>query len=197
MKSKIIFAVLLLILATDYSFGQSITDFEKKYDALKYYEIRPFTLVSPAFDSKGQICRAEIIPFPHGRIKGKNTSTDFVDVPISSIDRTAYHVADTEHLFPITILSPAELKKVFDELVPVQTRKGKGVASVDFSGFGARYTTKFKFENVTVNAVIVPKEKAVFSMKAIGENLDLFFNPPYGLIESAAIIWTERKCSEN
>ena len=108
-----------------------------------------------------------------------------------------YHSADTNHLFPIAVLNSTELKQVIDELIPVKIRKGKGISSVDFSGFGARYTTKFKFENITIKAVTVPYEKAVYNMKAIGENLDLFLSPPYGAIEMATIVWTERTCVEN
>ncbi|HEY0050722.1 MAG TPA: hypothetical protein VGB68_15620, partial [Pyrinomonadaceae bacterium] len=128
MKSKIIFAVLFLVFATGYSFGQTAGDFEKKYGSAKYYEIRPYILVSPTFDKNGQLCRAEIIPSRHTLIKDKNAGTDFVEVPIR-FSVTIYASSDTERLFPVTILDSAILREVFDELVPIKTRKGKAISS--------------------------------------------------------------------
>jgi hypothetical protein len=196
MKFKIILAALFLVFAANYSFGQTANDFEKKYGSAKYYEIRPYILVSPVFDKNRQVCRAEIRPATDTLIKDKKTEL-IASVYFKQGTQIIFHKADTNHLFPITVLNSTELKEVFDELIPVKMRKGKGNSSVDFSGFGARYTTTFRFENITIKAVTVPYEKAVYNMEAIGGNLDLFLSPLYGAIESANIVWTERTCVEN
>lgn len=196
MKFKIILAALFVVFVANYSFGQTIDDFEKKFGSAKYYEIRPYILVSPIFDKSGQICKAEIRPASSTLIMDNKTeSMDSIDFKQGS--QIIYHSADTNHLFPIAVLNSTKLKQVIDELVPVKIRRSKGISSVDFSGFGARYTTKFKFENITIKAVTVPYEKAFYNMEAIGGDLDLFLNPPYGAIERATIVWTERTCVEN
>lgn len=197
MKVEFISASLFSLILSISIFGQTASDFEKKYSSVKYYEIRPYTLISPTFDKNGEVCRAEIRPFNNTRLKNRNA--DFLDDPVDINEGTqiTYLSADTKRLFPITILNSKVLKELFDELVPPANRKGKGNSSVDFSGFGARYTTKFKFENITAKAVTVPNERAVCNMKLIGDSLDLFFNPPYGVIESVIIIWTDRQCIEN
>jgi hypothetical protein len=198
MKSKVICAILLTVLAAGYCFGQTAGYFEKKYNAARYYEIRPYTLVSPRFDKNGRICQAEIIPYTQTRLRRENPdSTDFIEVPVS-FDTVAYHSADKERLFPIVVLNSTALKEVFDELVPLKTRKGRASSSVDMSGLGLGYTTELKFENVTIGArVVLTIEKAKIDMRGFAENPDLFFNPPFGRISSAWIAWTERNCPEN
>jgi hypothetical protein len=197
MKSKVIFAVLFLVFAANYSFGQTANDFEKKYGSAKYYEIRPYILVSPAFDKNGQLCRAKIIPSMQTLLKSKNIdSADFIEVPVS-FSTVTYHSADKERLFPIAIFDSSILKEVFDELVPIKTRKGKAISSTAPVLGGAVYAVQLEFENITVHTNVVPQENAKIDARGFGENLDLFFNPPFGQISSARIVWTGRKCVEN
>lgn len=181
MKFKIIFVALFLVFITSYSYGQTANDFEKKYGSEKFYKMRSHTLVLPMFDKDNRVCQAMIKPYTDSLLGDKINTNPRSNSP----------------MFMTTVLNSRELKEVFDELIPIETRRGKGISTVDFSGFGARYTTTFKFENITIKAVTVPYEKAVYDMEAIGGNLDLFLKPAYGAIESANIVWTERTCVEN
>lgn len=189
--SRILIVFSLGILFAVSIFGQTASDFENKYGSQKYYEIRPYTLVSPKFDKNGQICSAEIRPTSDTLIK---TDPGVVDIFQTEI---IYHSNDTKHLFPIFVLDSKHLREIFDELAPPETRRGKPTSSIDFSGFGASYAVKLKFENVSIFARIVLFEKAKIDSRESSANLDSFFNPPFGKISSAVIVWTERTCIED
>jgi hypothetical protein len=102
---------------------------------------------------------------------------------------------DKRLLSPVVVLDSKELKEVFDELVPVETRKGKGDSYRNCSGFGPNCSIRFEFENVHITNNVYWSENAV--IPRIGGNLDLFFGPPFGAIESTEIVWAERTCIQN
>lgn len=193
MKFKIIFVVLFLGFIAGYSFGQTAKDFEKRYGSVKYYEIRPHTLIFPTFDKNGQICRASIKPIPFTSVKNKDA--DFKEIPDSFKKGATMYFKSSRLFFPALVLNSKELKEVFNELVPVQTRKGAGNSYRDCSGFGTHCSVRFEFENVHITTRVVLGENVVIDK--IGGNLELLFDPPYGAIESADIVWTERTCNGN
>ena len=173
------------------SFGQSGEDFESKYGSEKYYKVRQFTLVRPKFDKQGQICRAAVKPnhFAEGMVEG---------LPAAFTHRPVYSSMDKERLLPIFVLDQQELKEIFAELVPPGSRIGEGKASIDHSGFGASYTVGFKFENVSIyTSVAILEENIRIDIGAIGNNIDRFFDPPFGKIVQAEIVWNKRSCAKN
>jgi hypothetical protein len=172
------------------SLGQTKNELEKKYGSEKYYKIRPHTLISPKFDKFGQLCLLEIKPNPFPETVLKPENVDIWESPL------IYSNSDTHHLFPIFILNSTELKEVFNELVPLKTRRGRGNSSIDISGFGGSYVASYQFENIMVRANVVPTEKRAIDARGYGENLDLFFNIPFGKISSAQIIWKDTSCGE-
>jgi hypothetical protein len=187
MKFRIIFTILFSVIIVNVSPGQTKDLIEKKYGLEKYYKIRAFSLIRPKFDKEGRVCWIEVKP-DSLLIEEPKPGSDFSEKPVV-FHLPIYSVNDTERLFPIFILNSTELKEIFDELVPFQTRKGKGTSSIDISGFGHSYSAEYKFENIIIQMRVVRTEKGAIDMRGSGENLESFFNPPLGNISSAVIIW--------
>jgi hypothetical protein len=186
MRSQLSIVVSLLILGCSI-FGQSSTDPEKRYGSGKYYEIRPSILMKSSFTTAGQLCSAEFIPssVPRGN--------DGFSEPI----RTVYFHGDSERTLPSVALNVSELLQAMDELVPEGSRKGVGRSSIDISGFGSSYTVSYRVENVDFLLTVLKTERRPIDLKAVSGDLKHAFNPPVGVPVSAAIFWTDRKCTSS
>jgi hypothetical protein len=174
MKKGFLCGFLLFVVSVT---AQTKSDFEKKYGSETYYEIRPKVLMSAQFDKEGQVC-----------------SVSFQPNRMSKSEKTDYLGIDT--------LETEDLKEIFDELVPPQTREGKFesmgslmIGNMAFSavrwdnvrfnakyGFGRKYTNERK--NNKPND-LSQKDK---------EGIDLLFS--FGSPDLAFITWTKRKCAE-
>jgi hypothetical protein len=188
-----IFVVAICILP---AFGQSAAQLDQKYGTLKYYQVRPMSLLAPTFDAHGQICRAIVVP----NYNHLFDPSDPVDADITSLPRgiqVAYFPSDPTHRSPVYLLDRNELKQIFDEFAPPASRKGNAVSDLDISGFGTLITASMQFENIMLNvriAMVGPGKQV--DMDKVGGDVDRFLAPSFGVITSAWINWTDRKCSE-
>ncbi|MEO6393813.1 MAG: hypothetical protein ABIP75_18315, partial [Pyrinomonadaceae bacterium] len=145
----------LFVLIPFNAFGQTASDFETKYGAQKYYPVRPFSLIRPQYDVRGQMCRAEILPNhdlepfkPYEDPVKPNEDPgeiDITEIPLYFVaPGPLYDKGDTEHRFPIYTVDVAELRSIIDELIPAKNRIGKGTAQLDMSGFGGSYRAELR-----------------------------------------------------
>lgn len=184
---KIISLLSVALLFSISIFAQTQADFEKKFGAEKYYKIRPNTFIFPTFDAKGQICRAEVIP---------NSSPSSMMEDKIHLFQVAYNVNDKKHLIAIAVIDSSELKEIFEELAPVKERQGNPKIIKDFSGFGGYYGAGYRYENVALDVGVLIQKTNIINTQKVAENFDSMINPANGVIYSAVIYWTQRKCSE-
>ena len=189
MKSRsIISGIALILLAAVATFAQSASEIDQRYGAVKFYQLRPFSIMLPTYDAGGQICRAEIFPNHNPQWKSLEEIRDWQYAEGASSDI---------QLLGAYKLNLAELRSIFDELAPAPMRLGKGAASVEFGGFGGAYWTTLRYKNVLFRVEVGIRRGAQrLDMSAAEDNMENFLHPPFGEIVGVRIDWTDRVCVE-
>jgi hypothetical protein len=185
---SIISVILFLLLVSVGADAQSASEIDQRYGAVKFYQVRPLSLMLPTYDASGQICRAEIYPNHQPQWKSLEEITYWpFPIPVSG---------DIQVLEAYQ-LDLAELRSIFDELAPVSMRQGKGAASLEFEGFGGAYWTTLRYKDVFFRVEVgIRRGGQRLDMSAAEDNMENFLHPPFGEIIAARIEWTDRVCAE-
>jgi hypothetical protein len=159
-------------------FGQTANDFEGKYGSRTFYEIRPKILMSTEFDKNGQVCR---VTFQPNRISEKTKTT---------------YLGETS-------LELTQLKESFDEIVPLEQRKGKLKTNGGYNISGGMFWGTLNYENVSIDVDGTLQGNDMDFCKLFGNKikddnkLNTFFCSMSGSLEVVIINWTERDCNKS
>jgi hypothetical protein len=176
-----VIVVAITVFLTGTGSGQSVDDFSKRYRSGTYYEIRPTILMYAQFSSDGQVCAVYLQPNRH------------------SFGQSTTYVGNNS-------LNGYELKQVFDELAPPNTREGQG-RSLGYVISGSMLFGGFMYENVIFNikgstaldnANGLKKRNAAIDehQSKMDKEFQEFIDAPFGRPETASITWTNRTCPE-
>jgi hypothetical protein len=178
MRSKVIFAALMLMLYFNAAYGQTASDVEKKYGKpVNAYSVSEHIWMTPEYAADGQICRASLY---HKRIS-----------------------PETNYLG--TSMPMWELLGVFNGLAPLNTRGAKKEYFGATQHSASMAWTTFEYEKVKFNIWVSFKFGSLADMKEKGVSLsgtpamtnqpdDDFMAKNSVYPEMAYVIWNDRKC---
>lgn len=182
MKPKLTFILIVFICNLGLAvFSQTRNDFKAKYSQREFFEVRPEILMSAEYNSTGEVCSVRFQPNHY-----------------SEKEKSVFVGNSTLNLH--------DFMELFDELVPAETRKGKG-ESLGFVMSGNMIFGGFALANVRINVKKppgrVPRKSELIgdrefdeSYMSANKSLIEFLNG-FGPPETASISWLDRKgCSD-